>query len=136
MSNRKKQKKVNNFDKELKNLKKRVEKYESLPYQKKLPETYNLIKKKFNNFKEEVDRFGEILDNPEKYAEDKNIFLEDLDDSDKFTIFIEQIEQIKQKFEDDEMSITEELNLYLELHSLSKWCEAYLDKQKIEIVKV
>lgn len=124
------------MNKEIDKIEIKVNKYEALPHQKKLPEVYNSIKKRIDDVKDKIKETEDKLVNPVKYTDEISFDeLDELDDSDKFIIYLDQVEGVKKKL-DKEGDLDKQIKLYLELHSLLDWCRSYLENRKFDIIEV
>ena len=127
---------LKNIDKQINSITKVVKNYENQSTHQKLPQQYNEITGKIKEIKTKIKEFNNIIEDPDKYGSPDSIELEDINEHDKFSIYLSEIDEIRNKLSNNDLSLYKEAELYLKLHSLIKWCNDYIEEQKLEIFQI
>lgn len=112
----------------------KIKKYEKKPEYMKLNDEYKElvsdIDKSYNKILENINK----VDRPDDYVGT----LQDVNDNDndkRFDMFMERINVIRNEIlNNDNNNLDTNVDLYLELHKLVKYCKDYLNKGKIELI--
>jgi exonuclease VII small subunit len=66
---------------------------------------------------------------PLDYAEMKTLF----DKSEIFDCYVKRLHEIEESYENAQLSVENKLTLYVESHTLIRWCKSYLNKKEANI---
>jgi uncharacterized membrane protein YdfJ with MMPL/SSD domain len=128
---------LKSIDKQINSVTKIVKNYEKQPTHQKLPQQYDDITQKIKGIKMNIEEFINIIEEPDQYEDPDSIDLEDINEHDKFSIHLSEIEEIRNTLNNNtNLSLYREAELYLKLHSLVKLCNDYIEGQKLEIISV
>ncbi len=127
-----------NIENKLEFLEKRLDKYEKLDNHKKLSGVGNRIQKDINACNSTLERYTEILDKPDDCVGEVVIHKTSSNLNEKqFEKYVEKMGKIKEEIGcNNELTIDEQINLYLDLVFAVKWCREYLRRQHMKVENV
>lgn len=116
-------------------LEKKLDKYEKLDNHKKLSGA-GRIQKDVSMCNLILERYTEVLDKPDDYVGEVVIQKSNLNEK-QFEKYVEKMNTIKEEIGNNkELTIDEQINLYLDLVFAVKWCREYLRKQHMKVKNV
>lgn len=125
-----------NIENKLGLLEKKLDKYEKLDNHKKLSGIGNRIQKDVSMCNSILERYTEVLDKPDDYVGEVVIQKSNLNEK-QFEKYVEKMNTIKEEIGNNkELTIDEQINLYLDLVFAVKWCREYLRKQHMKVKNV
>ena len=122
-------------------LEKKLDKYEKLDSHKKLSGV-SRIQKEVDLCNSMLERYTEILNKPDDHICEVIVLKSKLkskikSNEQQFEKYVEEINKIKEEIScDNELTIDEQINMYLNLIFAVKWCREYLRKQHMKVTTV
>ncbi|GAG91279.1 unnamed protein product [marine sediment metagenome] len=125
-----------NIEDKLGLLEKKLDKYEKLDNHKKLSGIGNRIQKDVSICNSILERYTDVLDKPDDYVAEVVIQKSNLNEK-QFEKYVEKMNKIKEEISNNkDLTIDEQINLYLDLVFAVKWCREYLRKQHMKVKSV
>jgi hypothetical protein len=125
----------NNLQLVINKIKNKIKYYEGKEPHKRMNLNFKKVGKTINNVKDDINLLEDILDNPENYINNDNTD-EDINDNDKFKLYLDRIESIKKDISGNQYSEVKLIELYLDMYSMVQWCNEYINRQRMEVIDV